>query len=192
MGRPLAFDPDEALERMMAVFWRKGFEATSLSDLTAAAGIQRPSLYATFGDKQSLFKKVVERYVEGPSSYVEEALEAESAGQVAEALLRGAAALHTSPGTPGGCLMVQAVPLGGDTPAEIESVVIAHRVSVEAKIRERFERAASEGERLPHDPAELAAYLRTVIDGMAMRAAGGADRDDLNRVVELAMEPWSS
>jgi hypothetical protein len=121
---------------------------------------------------------------------VKEALAEDTARAVAETLLRGAAALHTAPGTPPGCLMVRAVPLGGDTPAEIESIVIAHRADVETKIRKRFRRAATEGESLPHEPAELAAYLRTVIDGMAIRAAGGAGRKDLDRVVNHAMDAW--
>lgn len=190
MGRPRTFDTDLALDQMVSVFWSKGYDRTTLSDLTEATGVQRPSLYAAFGDKKTVFEKVVARYVEGPSSYVEEALAEDTAPAVAEALLHGAADLHTAPGTPAGCLMVRAIPLGGDTPAEIEAIVIAHRAEVEAKIRKRFRRAAVEGESLPHEPAELAAYLRTVIDGMAIRAAGGASRRDLDRVVRLAMDGW--
>jgi AcrR family transcriptional regulator len=190
MGRPRTFDTDLALDQMVSVFWSKGYDGTTLTDLTEATGVQRPSLYAAFGDKKTVFEKVVARYVEGPSAYVKEALAEDTARAVAEALLRGAADLHTAPGTPPGCLMVRAVPLGGDTPAEIESIVIAHRAQVEAKFRKRFRRAAAEGESLPHEPAELAAYLRTVIDGMAIRAAGGASHRDLDRVVKLALDSW--
>ena len=84
----------------MTVFWSKGYEGTSLSDLTAAMGINRPSLYAAFGNKQELFRKALERYGEGPSSYEREALAHPSAREVAEGLLRGAADIQTDPTLP--------------------------------------------------------------------------------------------
>src|SRR5438552_872534 len=94
-GRPRAFDADKALDRALQVFWRKGYEGTSLSDLTRAMGINRPSLYAAFGDKEALFRKVLDRYVEGPSAYVREALEEPTARAVVERLLLGTAELLT-------------------------------------------------------------------------------------------------
>jgi AcrR family transcriptional regulator len=95
MGRARAFDADEALDRAMTVFWTKGYEGASVADLTEAMGINRPSLYATYGNKEELFRKALERYGEGPSSYERTALAQRTAREVAEGLLRGAADVQT-------------------------------------------------------------------------------------------------
>src|ERR1700687_480877 len=106
-GRPRSFDLGKALDAGMLVFWRKGYEGASLSDLTRAMGINRPSLYAAFGDKEALFRKALDRYDEGPAAYVREALKQPTVRAVTEQLLRGAAKLSTDPHHPPGCLMVQ-------------------------------------------------------------------------------------
>src|ERR1700687_5700303 len=106
-GRPRSFDSDKALDAAMQVFWRKGYEGASLSDLTDAMGINRPSLYAAFGDKEALFRKALDRYAKGPAAYVREALNQPTAREVAQALLLGTADLLTDPQHPSGCLMVQ-------------------------------------------------------------------------------------
>src|SRR6185503_17277031 len=95
-GRPRTFAVEPALDRALHVFWQKGYEGTSLSDLTRAMGINRPSLYAAFGDKQSLFRKVLDRYAEGPAAYFDEALREPTARAVVERLLRASADLQTS------------------------------------------------------------------------------------------------
>src|SRR5882724_2242913 len=107
VGRPRAFDIEKALDRAVDVFWRKGYEGTSLSDLTEAMGINRPSLYAAFGNKEDLFRKVLDRYSDGPAAYVREALNEPTAKAVAERLMRGAAEVLTNPRNPSGCLIVQ-------------------------------------------------------------------------------------
>src|SRR3954465_7832302 len=106
-GRPRAFDERKALDAALKVFWRQGYEGTSLPDLTKAMGINRPSLYAAFGNKESLFRKVVQRYVNGPASYVAVALQEPTARAVAQKLLKGAAENLTDPSHPRGCLAVQ-------------------------------------------------------------------------------------
>src|SRR5580658_10188873 len=106
-GRPRSFDTDAALDHALQVFWRKGYEGATLSDLTKAVGVNRPSLYAAFGDKKALFRKALDRYLNGPASYTQAALKEPTARAVAERLLRGAADLNTSPRNPGGCLIVQ-------------------------------------------------------------------------------------
>src|SRR5712672_80887 len=106
-GRPRDFDVDEALDRALEVFWRRGYEGASLPDLTAAMGINRPSLYAAFGSKEGLFRRALDRYAEGPAAYVREALDEPTARRVAERLLGGAAERLTDPRNPGGCLVVQ-------------------------------------------------------------------------------------
>src|SRR5580658_8032812 len=90
MGRPRCFCEEDALEAAMRVFWEKGYEGASLTDLTEAMGINRPSLYATFGDKEALFRRAMQRYAEGPAAYLNSALEETTARGVIEALLRGA------------------------------------------------------------------------------------------------------
>src|SRR3984957_21202199 len=106
LDRQRGFDADRALDRALAIFWRNGYEGASLPALTKAMGINRPSLYAAFGNKEALFRKAVERYERGPASYAHKALEKPTAREVVEALLQGVVALLTKPRNPGGCLMV--------------------------------------------------------------------------------------
>jgi AcrR family transcriptional regulator len=188
MGRPRSFDLDRALDRALQVFWRKGYEGTSLSDLTKAMGINRPSLYAAFGDKEALFRKALDRYVDGPAAYTQEALKAPTAHAVVERLLRGAVDLNTAPRSPGGCLMVQGALAGGAAADSIRQDLIACRAAGEAALRRRLEHAKSIGD-LPidTDPADLARYVATIIYGIAVQAAGGASRDQLQRVVKITL-----
>src|SRR5438874_8768237 len=96
-GRPRTFDVDETLDRALKVFWRKGYDGASLPDLTRAMGINRPSLYAAFGNKQSLFCKALKRYHERQRDFFRHALDAPSAYEVARRILHGAVALQTNP-----------------------------------------------------------------------------------------------
>src|SRR5262245_19089656 len=106
-GRPRAFDADLALERAMKLFWEKGYGGTSLSDLTEVMGINRPSLYAAFGNKEELFQKVLERYSCAASPRFEGALALPSARAAIEGVLRSAVAAGAESGSPAGCLGVQ-------------------------------------------------------------------------------------
>jgi AcrR family transcriptional regulator len=190
-GRPRAFALDQALDRALQVFWHKGYEGTSLSDLTRAMGINRPSLYAAFGDKEALFRKVLDRYVEGPSAYVREALEEPTARGVVERLLLGTAELLTDPRQPRGCLLVQGALACREAADSIRQELNSRRAAGEAAIRERLERARLVGDLPPDsDPADLARYVATVIQGMSIQAAGGASRDELQRVIQTALRAW--
>lgn len=190
-GRPRSFDADLALDSALQVFWRKGYEGTSLSDLTAAMGINRPSLYAAFGDKEALFRKALDRYAEGPASYVKEALAQPTARRVVESLLREAAVLLTDPRNPPGCLNVQgALACGGDA-EPVQRELALRRAAGQKVIRDRLRRAKAEGD-LPADanPADLARYIATVLHGMSVQAAGGATRAELLRVAQTALQAW--
>ncbi len=191
MGRPRSFDTDKALDRALQVFWRKGYEGASLSGLTKAMGINRPSLYAAFGDKEALFRKALDRYADGPASYVGEALKKPTARAVAERLLRGAADLLTDRHHPRGCLWVQGALACGKGADRVRHELISRRTAGEAALCQRLKRAKSQGD-LPPDsiPADLARYLATVIQGMAVQAAGGAGRDELQRVIQTALRAW--
>jgi len=191
MGRPRAFDIEAALDRALRVFWEKGYEGASLSDLTKAMGINRPSLYAAFGDKQALFRKALDRYADGPAGYVREALEEPTARAVAERLMRGAVDLLADPSTPSGCLWVQGALACGDAADPVRQELALRRAAGEAAIRQRFKRAISDGD-LPAgaNAADLARFVMTVTIGMSVLAAGGASRAELLRVVQTALRAW--
>src|SRR5277367_6363507 len=127
MGRPREFDTDAALEKAMRLFWMKSYEGTSVGDLTETLGISRPSLYAAFGDKRSLFRAALERYAAGPACYVAAALAQPTAREVAQTLLRGAADLQTSSRNPGGCLTVNGAIASGDEAEPVREALQAHR-----------------------------------------------------------------
>ena len=188
LGRPRSFDADKALDRALLVFWRKGFEGASLADLTKAMGINRPSLYAAFGDKEALFRKVLDRYADGPARYVREALQEPTARAVMERLLRGAAEISADRHSPRGCLMVQGALACGQESEPIRRELIARRAAGEAAVRRRFARAKAEGD-LPADanPAGLARYVVAVLHGMAVEAASGASRPELRQIAEIAL-----
>ncbi|HEY6388122.1 MAG TPA: TetR/AcrR family transcriptional regulator [Candidatus Acidoferrum sp.] len=191
LGRPRAFDPEKALEAALWVFWTKGYEGTALSDLTAAMGINRPSIYATFGNKEALFRKALDRYSERMTGYTTEALKEPTARAVAERLMTGTADLLSYPGNPKGCLMVQGALACGDQADPIRKELIARRATGEAALRERFERAKAEGD-LPAgaDPGDLARYVMAVMHGMSVQSAGGASREELLGVIDLSMRAW--
>ena len=191
MGRPRAFDPDTALEAALRVFWQKGYEGTALSDLTAAMGINRPSIYATFGNKEALFRKALDRYSERKTNYTAEALKEPTARAVAERLLVGAADLLSCPGNPKGCLMVQGALACGEEADPIRKELISRRATGEAALQERFERAKLEGD-LPAgvDAGDLARYVMAVMHGMSVQSAGRASRADLQTVIDLSLRGW--
>lgn len=190
-GRPRAFDVDKALDCALQLFWQKGYQGTSLSDLTEAMGINRPSLYAAFGNKEALFRKALDRYADGPAAYVSEALKEPTARAVVERLLGGAVDLLTDPGTPAGCLTVQGALSCGQAADAIRQELNSRRAAGEAALRKRLKHAKSKGD-LPSDsdPADLARYVITIIRGMSVQAAGGASRDELRRVVRMALRAW--
>jgi AcrR family transcriptional regulator len=190
-GRPRSFDLDKALDRALKVFWRKGYEGASMPDLTRAMGINRPSLYAAFGNKEALFLKAIDRYVQGPASHVSEALKERTALDVVNSLLCGTIELITDSRNPRGCFMVQGALACGDKADRIRREMVKQRAAFETALAERFNRAMTEGDLPPgSDPDDLARYVATISHGMAVQAAGGATRDDLMRVAELAIRAW--
>ena len=190
-GRPREFDVDQALERALTVFWRRGYEGASIAELTEAMGISRPSLYAAFGNKEELFRKALDRYAEGPAAYTYEALDEPTARAVAERLLRGAADALTDPSQPHGCLGVQGALTCGNAAASIKDELCARQARWQAAMQRRFERAKREGD-LAADAncSDLAQYVSTMIQGMAVQAAGGATRQQLRKVADLALNAW--
>ncbi len=191
LGRPRQFDLDAALDRAMLLFWRKGYDGVSISDLTEALGVARPSLYAAFGNKEQLFRRVLDRYDEGTASFLSGSMRARTAREVAEGLLRGAANFHASPSNPPGCLMVHGALVGSDESDPLRKETRDRRARLREAIRKRMKRALDEGD-LPEgsDPDVLARYLVAVMRGMAVEAASGATGRELHRIVDVAMGAW--
>jgi AcrR family transcriptional regulator len=191
IGRPRNFDKNQALDRALEVFWRKGYEGASLCDLTEAMRINPPSLYAAFGNKEALFRQALDRYAENRAGFVRGALAAPKARDGIAALLRGTARFLTDKCNPAGCLLVQGIAGAGEHAQCIRDEINARRAASEKAIRERLKQAKTEGE-LPADadPAALARFFATVTQGMATQSAGGASRKDLERVADTALRAW--
>jgi AcrR family transcriptional regulator len=191
MGRPREFDPDQALDRALRVFWRSGYEGASMADLTEAMGITKPSLYAAFGNKEELFRKALDRYVDGPGGYVQVALAKPTAREVVEHLLYHAADAVTDPENPPGCLAVQGALCCGEAAETIKQELMSRRANGEENLRKRFARAITEGD-LPRESnaADLARYISAIVQGMAVQAAGGVSREQLRKIAEMTLRTW--
>jgi AcrR family transcriptional regulator len=189
VGRPRAFDAGKALDCAMQVFWRKGYIGASLSDLTKAMGINRPSLYAAFGNKETLFFQVLDRYLKGPSGYLHESLKAPTARGVAERMFHGVINLLTDPKTPATCLWVHSVLSCGD--GHLRKEFTAQRSAAHAEFRTRFKHAIREGD-LPADAdaATLAHFVMTVNFGLTVQASTGATRKELLETMTTALKAW--
>ncbi|MFE2500204.1 TetR/AcrR family transcriptional regulator [Streptomyces scopuliridis] len=191
IGRPRGFDAEEALERAMLVFWEHGYEGASLANLTNAMGISTTSMYAAFGNKEELFRKALERYTEGPSAYLTRALEEPTALGVATAILAGTVRTTTRPAHPHGCLGVQGALTASDSGQEVRDLLVAWRNNGYSCIRERFQRAVNDGDLPPGtNPGLLARYVTTLAFGIAVQAASGVGRDELQAMADAALRNW--
>jgi TetR/AcrR family transcriptional regulator, copper-responsive repressor len=191
-GRPLSFDRDKALEQAMHVFWRRGYEAASISELTAAMGIAAPSLYAAFGDKEHLFLEAVERYATGPGGGYPRALEEEPTAYLAiKRCLEEAAEELTRPCHPKGCMVVMAATNCSEASAHIQAALAKRRAASDAGVRCRIEHGIESGE-LPADTdaESLANFYATVFRGMSMQATDGASRESLLATAAVALKAW--
>jgi AcrR family transcriptional regulator len=190
-GRPREFCVDEALSAALRVFWQRGYEGASLTELTEAMGITRPSLYAAFGNKEALFCKALDLYEREKLAYMRTALDAPTARGVAERLLRGSLANQTNAQDPKGCLGVIGSVACGVEADSIKAQVIARRASSEALMIRRFERARDEGD-LPEtvDPRAICSYLMAISQGMTIQAGAGASAADLEKLVETSLLFW--
>jgi AcrR family transcriptional regulator len=190
-GRPREFDVDEALAAALRVFWTKGYDGASLTDLTDAMGITRPSLYAAFGNKESLFRKALDLYEREKLAYVGEALEAPTSRQVVERLLRGALEMQTSECEPKGCMRVIGSVSCSPEAESIRADLMERRQSSQRALCERMHRAKEEGDLPPGTDVDgLCAYLAAILGGMAVQAGSGASKAQLQGLVETALLMW--
>ena len=191
-GRPLSFDRDVALDKAMLLFWRHGYEGTSLNDLTAAMGVTPPSIYAAFGDKKRLFLEAVNRYLSGPVTSERIIVEAPTARDAAAGLLRAAALGFTGATTPAGCLLASSAISGSAAAADVQEELAALRRGIEARLRREDRRRDRRRRTGPSEtePDVLAGHVMAVIQGMSTLARDGAARGKLLAIAELAMRIW--
>jgi AcrR family transcriptional regulator len=190
-GRPREFDPDSALAAALRVFWSKGYEGASMTELTEAMGITKPSLYAAFGNKEALFRKALDLYEREKLDYIGKALAAPTAREVAERLLIGALEMQMSSCDPKGCMgVINSVACGAEAES-IRAEVLERGAVAKRAMVERFERAKAEGDLPAHiDPAGITSYLTAIVQGLAIQAGAGASCTELKALIDTSISTW--
>jgi AcrR family transcriptional regulator len=192
-GRTRQFDVDQALDRALEVFWARGYEGATLPELTQAMGINRPSLYATFGNKEQLFRKALDRYQTGPMSFLAEALRKPTARAAVEAIFSGFVQMQRDRDKARGCLIVSGALAAGEEAETVRQELSQLRQAIVKTLRQRLRRAVQDGDlQAETDCATLARYTATVLGGLAVQAASGATEKELRLVAALAMKAWPS
>jgi AcrR family transcriptional regulator len=194
-GRPRAFDREAALSKAMRLFWQKGYEATSMSDLTGAMGIASPSLYAAFGSKEALYAETLQHYQTsfeslGWASFCA----AQTAREAVRAWLTESAAFLTGSVVemPLGC-MVTLSAVGSEGHRELGELAQSARAAPYKRLTERLERAVADGEIPPSvDIAALGRFVQAVQNGMSILARDGVSRAELEAVAQVAMLGWDA
>jgi AcrR family transcriptional regulator len=191
MARPREFDEDEVLQAALRVFWEKGYESTSLSDLLDAMGLTKSSLYKAFGSKEALFWRIVELYQRDHLGFRHEALAEPTPRRIAERLLYGMTELHNGRLTPVGCLELNAA-LACSTGAElIRRELVRNREGFRLKLRDRFDETVGAAPLPPGMTSDDAASLiLSLIQGLAVMAKGGFSREASRQVVRAALLSW--
>ena len=190
-GRPLAFNQDDALERALQIFWSRGYEGASMAELADALGINKPSIYATFGNKEALFRKALAKYLAGPAAFIGEAMKEPTAHLVVEKFLLLAVDFFSDKNTPNGCMIVQGALTCSAGSALIQQELVAYRKSYEDALAQRFEQAITQGDLPAHvNAAALAKYLTTIHQGMSVQATSGATKEELLAIIEIALSNW--
>lgn len=192
LGRPRAFDRHKALLAAMEVFWERGYEGTSLADLGEATGINRPSLYAAFGNKEELFAEALAAYEAKEGAVISRLLnDAPTAKAAIEATLRYNAGAYVEEGRPRGCMIVLSSLVGTPESNAVRDLLTRRRRAGEEELRDRIERGKADGDvSADCDARHLAAFYSAVLQGMSITARDGADREHLDRIVTTAMASW--
>jgi AcrR family transcriptional regulator len=187
-GRPIGFDKDAALEAAMLLFWERGYEGTSMADLTQATGLNPSSIYAAFGDKHVLFQLAVKRYMEMRAQYAGKALEEPTLEKVVRALFDSTVAFFTAPGHPATCMTMSGAVGCSEEATPARDLMMEIRKQNEAAMRERFLQARKSGE-LSKDVNvdDYTRYLSSILAGLSIRAANGSTKAELKRTAQMAL-----
>jgi AcrR family transcriptional regulator len=190
-GRPKSFDKNEAIDKAMHVFWQFGYEGASLADLIAAMGINKPSMYSTFGNKEDLFKLALERYTTQAVGYIQEVIKHPTAKAVVADFLTRSVKILTSIDNPNGCLVIQGALTTSDNALSVKQLLIEHRKHYEGLLAERFQQSINNDD-LPAtiDPAVLAKYITSLHQGLSVQASSGASESELLAVVDFIMQAY--
>ena len=191
MARPRVFNLEKAIETATVMFWKNGYEQTSVADLTAEMGITPPSFYFAFESKDGLFRKVIDHYATNYLGFMEDAFRQPTARGVAETMLYGCADLYSNRSNPRGCLIVNCSLPSSETTVQVRQELATQRKARRAKLRKRFQEAKVSGDLPPDsDPEELARFVSSIRWGLAVEAQSGANKRDLYRIVARAMQSW--
>src|ERR1700733_583773 len=191
-GRPREFDREWALDQAMKLFWKRGYETTSMAELRAVLRITQASLYAAFGSKEQLFRDVVDLYLRTANASTAQALAGgATAREAIHSMMQAAVDAFSAPGTPGGCLLI----LGATNCAVENKGIQDHLVSIRRQIARSISERLKRGQRDGDVPAgaplsALTAYYSTVLQGLAFQSRDGASQKTLTDVVHLAMANW--
>jgi AcrR family transcriptional regulator len=191
-GRPRGFDRAAALRRAMELFWERGYEGTSISELTRAIGINSPSLYAAFGSKEALFRETLALFDAHEGAVTERALQREPTARAAvEAMLRDNADMYADPANPSGCMVVVATTTWTPENEDLRTYLMALRQKPFELMRARLERGVDAGELPPGTDVEsLAHYYNTVLEGLSIQARDDASRETMHAIIDCAMAAW--
>ncbi|MFD1702854.1 TetR/AcrR family transcriptional regulator [Methylopila henanensis] len=190
-GRPRQFDSDAALAAAMRVFWRHGYAGSSVGTLIEAMGISRATLYASFGDKENLFRKVMDLYEREKTAYMLEALDQPDAHGVAEHLLHGTIALQTGAADPKGSMGIVHSLSHAPGDESIREFVTQRGRYWRDRLIARIEQAARDGDFPPsYEPRSLALTLKAATDGLLVAAGSGASESELRAIAETFLDMW--
>ena len=189
MGRPRAFDTDAALDAAMKVFWSKGYEGSTVSDLTQSMGLNMSSLYAAFGDKEKLFRSVAERYAKEASVLYEAAMAKPTLYESLSELFARIVDFLNRPGYPRGCLTVVGALATSSAAEPVQQLLLQMRAAGQLQLQHRCEQAQAARE-LPKgfNVAAFARYLSTILWGLMVQGASGATKSQMREVTAITLQ----
>lgn len=192
-GRPRTFDRNQAVDAAMRLFWDRGYEETSITDIREAIGVHAPSFYAAFGDKAQLFAEAMDRYVALTGGFAAQAVGQPTTREAVTALLKGAVKNYTTPGRPRGCLVMASRQGRPVSHKQVKAKLDAFMATLAKTLEDRIRQGRDAGEFAADvDPRSLSTYVLFLIDALALAARRGRPRAELEQLMNHAMAGWPS